>query len=127
MRIEIEFISSNVLESKTDKEKMDFILNKIKDGKILVVEESLSSLDESKLIEATMNQIDEKFHGIEVSTLRESNVDGIREKVIRFLGGKTGGLTVIGPSKLIKKIKKEPQRISLLAEVREIRRVRKWK
>jgi len=127
MKIEIEFISSNVLKSKTDKEKMDFILNKIKAGKILVVEESLSSLDESKLIEATMNQIDEKFRGIEVSTLRESNVNGIREKVIRFLGGKTGGLTVIGPSKLIKKIKKEPQRISLLAEVREIRRGRKWK
>ncbi len=116
LNIELEFISSEILEEFTGEEKMQFILDKIKENKILVMEESLSSTDEAKLIEATMRNISEKFSGIEVSTLREKQENGIRETIIKLLGGKTGGLTVIGPSKLIKQIKKEPKRISVLAE-----------
>ncbi len=119
MEIEIEFISSNVLESKTNSQRMRYILNRIKKDKILVLERGFSSFDESRLIEETMKQIDEKFSGIEISTLKESNVKGVREKLIRILGGKPGGLTVIGPSKLIKKIKKEPERISLFAGLKD--------
>ncbi|OYT27715.1 MAG: hypothetical protein B6U97_00955 [Candidatus Altiarchaeales archaeon ex4484_96] len=121
MEIEIEFISSKVLESKSKGRKINYILNRIKKDKILVFERSLSSFDESKLIEETMKQIDEKFSGIEISTLKESNIDGVREKLIRILGGNPGGLTVIGPSKLVKKIKKEPERISLFAEFKDSR------
>ena len=116
VKIELEFVSSEVLEEKTDEGKMKFILDRVKANKILVMEESLSSTEEAKLIEETMKSISEKFAGIEVSTLREKTESGIREKIIKLLGGKTGGLTVIGPSKLIKQIKKEPQRISVLAE-----------
>jgi len=116
MKIELEFISSDVLNSKGMEEKMRFILERIKRSKILVIEESLSSLEEAKLIEETMKEVDEKFPGIEVSTLRERKDTGIRERIIRLLGGKTGGLTIIGPSKVIKKIKKNPKSISLLAE-----------
>jgi len=119
MEVEIEFISSNILESKTNAQRMSYILNRIKKEKILVLERGLSSFDESRLIEETMKQIDEKFSGIEISTLKEHNVKGVREKLIRILGGKTGGLTVIGPSRLIKKIKKEPERISLFAGVKD--------
>lgn len=116
MGIEIEFISSDVLRGKESDEKMEFILKKIKKNKILVVEESLTAVEETKLIEKTMSEIDDKFRGIEISTLKEKTEGGIREKLIRLLGGTTGGLTVIGPSHLIKKVKKEPQKILLLAE-----------
>ncbi|OYT54044.1 MAG: hypothetical protein B6U72_04020 [Candidatus Altiarchaeales archaeon ex4484_2] len=119
MEVEIEFISSNILESKTNTQRMSYILNRIKKNKILVLERGLSSFDESRLIEETMKQIDEKFSGIEISTLKENNAKGVREKLIRILGGKPGGLTVIGPSRLIKKIKKEPERISLFAEFKD--------
>ncbi|MEA1924879.1 MAG: DUF2073 domain-containing protein [Candidatus Altiarchaeota archaeon] len=119
MEVEIEFISSNVLESKTNTQRMSYILNRIKKDKILVLERGLSSFDESRLIEETMKQIDEKFSGIEISTLKENNVKGVRKKLIQILGGKLGGLTVIGPSRLIKKIKKEPERISLFAGVKD--------
>ncbi len=119
INIELEFISSDILEEFKGEEKMQYILDKIKDNKILVMEESLSSTDEAKLIEATMRNISEKFSGIEVSTLREKQENGIRETIIKLLGGKTGGLTVIGPSKLIKQIKKEPKRISVLAEKKQ--------
>lgn len=116
MKIELEFISSDTLASKSEDDKMKFILDKIKDNKILVMEESLTTTEESRLIEATMLMVTRKFPGIEVSTLREDASPGIREKIIRLLGGKRGGLTVIGPSKLIKRVKKEPKKISMWAE-----------
>ena len=114
--IELEFISSDILDDKKGEDKMKYILDRIRENKILVMEESLSSTEEAKLIEETMRSISEKFSGIEVSTLREKSDTGIREKLIKLLGGRTGGLTVIGPSKLIKQIKKEPKRISVWAE-----------
>lgn len=119
MEIEIEFISSEVLEGEESSDKIRYILDRIKENKILVMEESLTPLEETRLIEATMRQVDGQFPGIEVSTLREKTENGIKGKLIRILGGRTGGLTVIGPSRLIKKIKKEPQRISVLASRKE--------
>ncbi|MFH1721430.1 MAG: DUF2073 domain-containing protein [Candidatus Altiarchaeota archaeon] len=113
--LEIEFISAEVLE-KSVEGKIPLILEKIKANKILVIEECLSPQEEADLIEATMEVVDKKFPGIEVSTLREKSESRFKEKLIRFLGGKTGGLTVVGPSKLVKKIKKEPQQISMFAE-----------
>lgn len=117
MKIELEFISSDLLESKKGKEKMDFIIKKIKENKILVIEDSLSPLEEGRLIEETMKQINQEFPGIEVSTLREKTDRGVKGKFIKFLGGRMGGLTVIGPSRLIKRIRKEPKEISMVAEV----------
>lgn len=116
IKIELEFISSEVLDEKSGEDKMKFILDKIKENKILVMEEGLSTAEEVRLIETTMREVSDKFPGIEVSTLGEKSEKGIKDKLIRMLGGRTGGLTVIGPSKLIKKVKKEPQQISLLAE-----------
>lgn len=116
MEIELEFISVDVVAGKTVDEKLKFILDKIKKNKILVLEESLSTGEEARLIEETMKEVSDNFPGIEVSNLREKTEGGIREMLIRLLGGTTGGMTVIGPSKLIKKIKKEPQRILVLAE-----------
>ena len=115
MSIHIEFVSADVLEDMGSDEKMNYILDHVKEDKILVIEEGMSPIEETALIEATMKQVNKKFPGIEVSSLREKGEDGIREKLIRMLGGRTGGLTVIGPSKLVKKIKKDPSHITMLA------------
>jgi len=115
MEIQLEFITADVLDGMKVEEKMNYILERVKDDKILVIEEGMSVIEESALIEATMNQVNKKFPGIEVSTLREKNDRGIRERLIRVLGGRTGGLTVIGPSKIVKEIKKDPKRITMLA------------
>lgn len=88
--IEIEFISSDVLES-AEEGKIQYILDRTKENKILVIEESLSASEEAKLIEATMAIVNKKFPGIEVSTLREKTEGGIKDMLIKMLGGKTGG------------------------------------
>jgi len=122
MEIELEFISARVLNGLGQNQKMDYLLDRVKEDKILVIEEGMSVLEESALIEATMKQINKKFTGIEVSTLRDQSAEGIRQKLIKMLGGRTGGLTVIGPSKLVKKIKQDPKQITMLAGEREEKR-----
>lgn len=118
MEIELEFISSQLLAQREGKEKVDFILDKVKEDKILVIEESLTTNEESQLIEQTMRQIDNKFPGIEVSSL--GGRKGLKGKLIKLLGGSTG-VTVVGPSRLIKKVKKNPEHISVLAERKKLK------
>ena len=103
------------MEDMDRNEKVEYVLEHVKEDKIIVIEEGMSAIDESALITATMEQINQKFTGIEVSTLREKNDEGIREKLIRYLGGKTGGLTVIGPSKIVREIRKDPKHITMFA------------
>ncbi|OQX21906.1 MAG: hypothetical protein BWK75_02080 [Candidatus Altiarchaeales archaeon A3] len=115
MALEIEFLSSNLLKEKEGHEKISFILHKIKDGKILILEEPLTSLEEAKLIEETMIGIDDKFKGIEVATLGEEN-KSFASKIAAMLGIRKG-ITVIGPATVIQKMRKEkaPQKILLTA------------
>jgi len=110
--IHIEFISSSVL--KRGRNKADYILDHMKSNTILVLEDSLSLQEEKELIRETMKAVSKNFPGIEISTLGGDS-EGLRSSLIKMLGGKSGGLTVIGPSKLVRKIKRDPESIHLFA------------
>jgi uncharacterized protein len=125
MDIEIQFISADVMDGMGREEKVEYVLNQVKEDRIIVLEEGMSPLEESALIGATMERVTRKFPGIEVSTLKERRDDGIRERIIRLLGGTTGGLTVIGPSKIIKEIKKDPKHITMFASGGEKKKKKK--
>jgi len=114
--IHIEFVSSSLLGSKGDS-KIEYILDHIKENTILVLEDPLTPQEEKNLIKETMKLVDRSFPGIEISTLG-SEGDGLKASLIRLLGGKRHGLTVIGPSKLIRQIKKDPNTIHLFARAR---------
>ena len=114
--VAIEFLSSKAMQDKQNDEKLTHILNLVKKGdKIIVLEEPLSPAEETKLIQLTMEQVDKTFAGIEVATLGSTTLD-LKSQLVKFLGGKTSGLTVIGPSKLVKQIKKDPNKLTLLTQ-----------
>ncbi len=114
--ISIEFLSTKALEGKEAKEKLQFILNIVKKGDtIVVLEESLSPEEEAKLIQLTMKQVSKTFSGIEVATLGTASYD-LKTHLVKLLGGRTSGLTVVGPSKIVKQIKKDPHKLNLLAQ-----------
>ncbi|MFH1447678.1 MAG: DUF2073 domain-containing protein [Candidatus Micrarchaeota archaeon] len=117
MTLQIEFISSNSLKPMDEEERMDYILRSVSKNKIIVLDEMLSPVEEKNLIQETMKRIDSKFSGIEISTLGKNESD-VRTKIIKMLGGNIGGMTVIGPSKLVKQIKRNPNKINLFAESR---------
>ncbi len=114
MTLQIEFISSAALKPMNERGKMSYILKSVKKNKIVVLDGMLSPAEEKNLIQETMKSIDNQFPGIEISILGK-NEDDLRVKLIKFLGGTVGGMTVIGPSKLVKEIKKDPNRLNLFA------------
>ncbi|MEM5869583.1 MAG: DUF2073 domain-containing protein [Candidatus Aenigmatarchaeota archaeon] len=137
MKLKFDFVSSAVLESKPRDKRINFILNKVKDGTILVTDGVMSPEEEMELIKETMRRVDEGFPGIEVASLKKP-VSGIakwiekfseqKDKVKIFFASLTGekkvskswktGLTLIGPAKYIKQVKKNPNSFSILTEVK---------
>lgn len=132
MKLKIDFVSSVTLDSKTDQKRINFILNKVKDGSILVVNGVLTPDEEMGLIKETMRRVDDGFPGIEVCSLKKQLkgwgqfVETLSNGRKRFWSGITGepsktklktGITLIGPAKIIKNIKKNPNSFSVLAEM----------
>ncbi|MBI4406290.1 DUF2073 domain-containing protein [Candidatus Micrarchaeota archaeon] len=114
--ISIEFLSNRAIAGKSSNQKLQFILDQVKKGdKIIVLEEPLDPSEETELIKLTMEQVDKDFSGIEVATLGSATYD-IKTHLVRLLGGRLGGLTVVGPSKIVKQIKKDPNKLNLLAK-----------
>jgi hypothetical protein len=136
MKLKMDFVSSATLDEKTRDKRISFILSKVKDGTILVTDGVLKADEEMDLIKETMRRVDDGFPGIEVCSLKKQTkgVQSVLEKVTdqkeRFqnlVAGLTGreelrtslrtGITLIGPAKYIKKIKKNPNSFSVLTEV----------
>ncbi len=135
-KLKLDFVSSSTLSGKDPEKRIDFILNKVKDGTILVIDGVLKPEEEMNLIRETMRRVDDGFPGIEVCSLKRPSsflntlIDKFmdqKENLQRIFGSLTGkssiatnlrtGITFIGPAKLIKKIKKNPDSFSVLAEV----------
>lgn len=116
--LRIEFVSATVLKDLESAKRIDYLLKVIRKGSIIVLEEKLSPEEERLLIEETMNIVDDRFTGIEISSLGAAETSIWKDRIIRLLGGKTGGLTVIGPAKMIKEIRNDRSKINLLAGFR---------
>lgn len=133
LKLKFDFISSEILERKDMNSRIKFILNKVKDGTILVTDGVMNPEEEMNLIKETMRRVDNGFPGIEVCSLRKE-VKGIRGfleklsdqglKIQKILTGKEPkskklkeGITLIGPAVFIKKIKRNPDSFSVLAGI----------
>ena len=136
IKLKFDFVSSATLDDKPKNNRISFILNKVKDGTILVTDGVLKPEEEIDLIKETMRRVDDGFPGIEVASLKkptkgmmnvfEKMVDS-KERMQSLFAGLTGrqiektsmrtGLTLIGPAKFIKRVKKIPNTFSVLTEV----------
>ena len=129
--LKMDFVSSTVLDEKPEKKRIRFILNKVKDGSILVTDAVFNPQEEMNLIKETMRRVDSGFPGIEVCSLKKE-VKGLqfmaerlsdqKERIQKFfrMAPKSRlktGITLIGPAKIIKKIKKNPNSFSVFAGV----------
>ncbi len=120
--LKIDFISEQALTEMTLDKKLAFILKKVRENRIVILNVSLDFMEEAKLVTATMEGIDGNFKGIEFFTLpRKGNaIFEIATKSIEKLTGSQmprAGLTLVGPASIIKKIKRDPQAFSVSAEI----------
>lgn len=115
--VRIEFLSTRILSEKDFEEKLDLIIENVKKENILVLEESLRPDEKKELIKRTMEEAGEDFPGIEFSSF-DPDASAL-DRVISALFGKEErkGLSVVGPSPIMEKIKEERDSISLLAKL----------
>lgn len=122
-KISIDFIPMEHLSNATLDERVELIIKRIKEKKIIIINSRFKPEEEAVLIKKTMENINKSFPGIELCSLstielKQDNrlITRIRESIINLLTGGKRGITVIGPAKIVKKIKREPDHISLLTK-----------
>jgi hypothetical protein len=113
--VQIDLISGARMEDLTGMEKIRLILDGVREGNIVVLEEGLSPDEESKLIEVTMTEISpDEFNGIEIETYPQSG-GSKRGLIARLIGTQSPKkLTVIGPANQIETLHKDENLISAL-------------
>ena len=103
--ISFNLISRNKLDSFNPKEKLQFIIEEVKGGHILVLEQGLTASEQAHLIEHTMKEIDhDTFIGIEMEGYGSDAV-GFFKRVFGLT--KKPRMTVIGPAHLLKMVHKD--------------------
>ncbi len=100
------------------------LLNIVKDEKIVIMEGRLKKEEEADLIEITMEEITPKFKGIELSVIypdksKLNAMQKVKGSLAEMLLGERQGMTIIGPASLVKKIKKDPNKIELFTRERK--------
>jgi uncharacterized protein len=111
--LKMDFLSSDALKTRTGMEKISMIVDKVKDGDLVVLEGGLTPEEEADLIETTMREIDvENFMGIDIFTLETNKTSffGLSKK-------KTIGITIIGPANVMKAVKKKSNFLSMIANL----------
>ena len=113
--VQIDLISGERMADLTSMEKIRMILDGVRDGNIVILEEGLSPDEESKLIEVTMTEISpDEFDGIEIESYPRSET--AEASFLDRLMGKesTKKLTVIGPANQIETLHKDETLIQTL-------------
>jgi uncharacterized protein len=110
--VQIDLISEERLENLTSMEKIHLILDKVRQGTIVVLEKGLAPEEQSALIEMTMKEIlPDNFNGIEMETYPAKEENSFLSRLIGR-HSTSARLTVIGPANQLKMIKKDKDQIS---------------
>ena len=117
--VTIQFVPYTEIERLSGLGRIRKLLNIAKMNKIVLLQGRLRKEEETELIKTTMEEIDKKFKGIELAVINpsQSAKDGLQKFKYDLLGmllGESQGLTIIGPSSIVKSIKKDPNKIELL-------------
>ncbi|MFQ3275488.1 MAG: hypothetical protein ACI9LV_000691 [Candidatus Nanohaloarchaea archaeon] len=121
--VTIEFLSKEKLNSVEFEEKLELVLEKVKDNAVLVLEESWAPGEKRELIKTSMEEVDDDFPGVEFMGLNSENTR--LEKARNFVYDKflnedyRRGITIVGNSRVMEKIKEEKDTVSFLAKMEE--------
>jgi len=115
--VQVDLIGADRVEGMTSMEKIRMIIDGVRDGNIVVLEQGLEPDEQSRLIEVTMAEISpdyDEFNGIEIETYPNtgSSDSGF---IGRLMGSDSSPpLTVIGPADQIQTLHKDETLISTL-------------
>jgi hypothetical protein len=111
------------IEELTSVGRIRKLLNLAKEDKIVVLQGKLKKDEEMELIKATMEEINHEFRGIELAVIEpgesKHHHPGLKNRLVNYFMANRLALTVIGPSNIVKDIKKDPSRIELITKSQE--------
>ena len=114
--LKMDFLSSSMLNSSTSMEKISMIVDRVKNGDLVVIEGGLTPEEEAELIEATMREIDvDNFMGIDIYTLEKD-----KKSFFGLSKSKIVGITIIGPANVMKAVKKKSNFLSMIANLGDL-------
>ncbi len=115
--VQVDLIGADRIEGMTSMEKIRMILDGVRDGNIVVLEQGLEPDEQSRLIEVTMAEISpdyDEFNGIEIETYPKTTKSN-SGFIGRLMGSDSSPpLTVIGPADQIQTLHKDETLISTL-------------
>jgi len=118
--VSISLVSRKKLDHMSSLEKVAFILDEVKQDKILVLEVGLDPKEEASLIERTMREIEpDHFIGIEMESYKDDSPQRILG-LLRTRGkgpliqGRRASMTVVGPADRLRTISKDGNTIQAL-------------
>ena len=114
----LQVLSFTLMQDLTKRQKINKILKIVKSGDIVMVEGRFSPEFETELTTSALQSVSGRFSGIEVAFLEPHKSKNLKEilihSILKLLAKNRIGITVIGPSKVIKEIKMNPQRLEIL-------------
>src|SRR3989338_3896770 len=99
----LQYIPFAEMENLSSERRIAKLLTIVKKNKIILMQGRLKPLEETTLIEKTMEEVDKEFKGIELCTIYSENEKSkkvgkqIKQAFIKMLMGDRDGLTIIGP------------------------------
>ncbi len=103
--IAFNLISRQKLGGLSTEEKLKFIIKEVKNGKILVLEQGLTPVEQTGLIEKTMKEIEQDtFIGVEMEGYGQDQPT-LMQKLFGMV--KKPRMTLIGPADLLQMVKKD--------------------
>jgi hypothetical protein len=118
----LRFIPYHEHSHLSSEERVSTLVRIAKEDKIILIEGKLGQTEEAELIKKTMEEISERFKGIEIAEIFPENNKNepfftrLKEDFINLLLGNRQGFTIIGPATIVKEIKKDPNKIELLTK-----------
>ncbi|NQV08936.1 DUF2073 domain-containing protein [Candidatus Woesearchaeota archaeon] len=114
----LQFIPYHEIEHLSSTQKILKLLKVAKEDKIVLLEGRLKKQEETDLIKITMEEIDDRFKGIEMSVIYPDKQDLIwyekmKRNFISLVLGNREGFTIIGPASIVREIRKDPNKIQL--------------
>lgn len=119
MALTLQFIPHAEIEDMGSARRVKKLIDIVKENKIVLLEGRLKKEEEKDLIQITMEEIDNKFKGIELAVINPENKEDsmftkMKLSLVNALMRDRTGLTIIGPATIVKEIKQNPDKIELL-------------
>src|SRR3989338_6975056 len=117
--LKLQFVPYADIEHLTTSDRIDKLLDIVKENKIVLMQGRLHPEEEGQLIQETMQKIEDSFRGIEICTIypEEKNLQllkRMKKEMVKYIVGNRDVIIIIGPATIVREIKRDPNNMMLL-------------